>query len=282
MIKEYLNQPYPFQINKWKSIVSISLFIGLFMLIFQPFGLSNVTGYKSLFCLGYGFVTFIIMIVNIIFFQSLFKNWFDNKPWTVFKQISWLIWIIFSIGLGNFIYTSIFSLHWNWQAFVWFQFFTLAVGLIPIIILTIVNQNRLLAENLKSANELNNSLNPKVKDGNELVTFLADNEKDHIVIELLNLIYIESTGNYIKIFYVKENQLKNELMRSTLRSAELQLEQFPFILKCHRAFLVNANKIIQVKGNSQGLRLVLKDIETEIPVSRNFSKSLKEKLKSIQ
>ena len=283
MLKEYLNQPYPSQVNKWKLIVSISLFIGLFMLVFQPFGLSQVTGtYKSIFCLGYGFVTLLVMVINLVLIQNLFKNWFENKSWTVLKQICWLTWIIFSIGLGNFLYTSIFSLHWSWKAFIWFQLFTLAVGLIPIVVLTIVNQNRLLAENLKSAQEFNNNLNPKVReDGKELVTFLADNEKDRFVIELSNLLYIESTGNYIEIYYCKENKLKNEVLRSTLKRTELQLECHPLIIKCHRAFLINATKIIQVKGNSQGLRLALENTQTEIPVSRNFSKSLKDKLNSL-
>jgi DNA-binding LytR/AlgR family response regulator len=280
MIKKYLNQPYPLHVNKLKLIGSISLFIGVFMLIFQPFGLSKYTGpHKSLLCLGYGFVTMIAMIINILLIQSLFKNWFDNKRWTVIKQISWLTWIIFSIGIGNFIYTSIISSHWSWQAFVSFQFFTLAVGLIPIVALTIINQNRLLAINLKSAQEFNNSLNLKTVDvGIELITLIADNEKDRFEIELSKLLYIESIGNYIEVNYSKENQLKTVLLRSTLKRTELQLNSITSIIKCHRAFLVNSSKIEHVKGNSQGLRLILEQCETEIPVSRNFSKSLKDKL----
>lgn len=284
MIKEYLKQPYPFQFRKWNTIISISLFIGLFMLIFQPFGLSQVRGaYKSVFCLGYGVVTMIVLIIDIIFIQHLFKSWFNNKGWTVLKQIVWLSWIIFSIGLGNFFYTSIFSLHWSWSAFLYFQLFTLAVGIIPIVAITIINQNRLLTENLKSAQEFNNSLKNEHKSSeDEFITLLADNEKDRFAIELSDLLYIESTGNYIEIYYSKENQLKNVLLRSTLKRTELQLENHPSIIKCHRAFLVNVTKIVEVKGNSQGLRLVLENIDTEIPVSRNFSKNLKEKLNSLQ
>lgn len=254
------------------------------MLIFQPFGLSQVKGtYKSVFCLGYGVVSMIVMIIDIVIIQHLFKSWFNNKGWTVLKQIVWLTWIIFSIGLGNFIYTSIFSLLWSWSAFLFFQLTTLAVGLIPIVTLTIINQNRLLTENLKSAQEFNNSLNKEHKNtDDELITLLADNEKDRFVIELSNLIYIESTGNYIEIYYSKVNQLKNVLLRSTLKRTELQLENHASIIKCHRAFLVNASKIVEVKGNSQGLRLALKHTDTEIPVSRNFSKELKDKLNSLQ
>jgi len=284
MIKEYLNQPYPLQVNKWKLIVSISLFIGLFMLIFKPFGLSQNTGpLKDILCLGYGFVSFIVMVLNIVVIQQLFKNWFDNKRWTVLKQISWLTWIIFSIGLGNFVYTSLFSLRWSFQAFAYFQLFTIAVGIIPIVVLTIIKQNSLLAENLKSAQEFNNSLHTEKQSAeNETITLVADNEKDRFVIELSELLYIESTGNYIDVYFFKENRLKSMLLRSTLKRTESQLESHELMIKCHRAFLVNATKIKQVKGNSQGLRLSLKHTETEIPVSRNFARNLKEKLNTFQ
>jgi DNA-binding LytR/AlgR family response regulator len=112
----------------------------------------------------------------------------------------------------------------------------------------------------------------------QIIFLIADNDKDKLEIELSNLLYIESTGNYIEVFYIKEDKLKNTLLRSTLKRTELQLEKYPSLAKCHRAFLVNISKIVQVKGNSQGLKLVLKNTETEIPVSRNFSKNLKDKI----
>ena len=284
MIREYLKQPYPLHANKWRLILFISIFVGLFMLVFQPFGLSQVTGeFRYLFCFGYGAVTMIMMIVDMIVIQYLFRKQFDYKQWTVQKQLIWLCWIIFSVGLGNFIYTSVFSMHWNWEEFFYFQLVTLAVGLIPILVLTIINQNRRLAENLKLAKEFNNNLKNKYKAaGNDLVALVAENEKDSLQLELSSLLYIESTGNYIDINYLKDGVLKNTLLRSTLKHSEQQLEKFNSVLKCHRAFLVNVSCIAEVKGNSQGLRLALKHTETEIPVSRNFSKSLKEKLNSLR
>jgi hypothetical protein len=67
MIKDYLNQPYPQIVSKWKVIILISLFIALFMLIFQPFGLSAFQGsYKALIIAGYGCVTFVILAFNLV------------------------------------------------------------------------------------------------------------------------------------------------------------------------------------------------------------------------
>jgi DNA-binding LytR/AlgR family response regulator len=155
------------------------------------------------------------------------------------------------------------------------------VGIIPVVVLTIVRQNLKLSQNLKSAQEFNSNLN-REKDvrEDERICLIADNEKDRFETGLSNLIYIESTGNYIEIFYVLDDKLKNTLLRSTLKRTGEQLQQYTSIVKCHRAFLVNIDKIRLVKGNSQGLRLALINTETEIPVSRNYTKDLKDKFNS--
>lgn len=280
MLKQYLNQPYPTHSDKWKTAMTISLFVGLFMLIFQPFGLSNYHGsHKALLCMGYGLVTLVAVMLNTAIVQPLFKSWFASHKWTVLKQIVWLGWIIFSIGLGNFIYTAGFFSMWSIKTLFYFQFFTVAVGLMPIIALTILNQNRLLAQNLKSAQEFNNQLKPtNTHTQQQSVTLVADNDKDNYQFNLSALLYIESIGNYIEIHLHADDEPKKTILRSSLKRIEAQLEACNDVVKCHRAFLVNTNNIQTVKGNSQGLRLALKHTGTEIPVSRNLARSLKEKI----
>jgi hypothetical protein len=282
MIKEYINKPYPQFESKWKLIISISLFIALFMLIFQPFGLSDYhNSDKILITAGYGCLTFVILIINLFVVSPLLRKWFNAKSWTVIKQIFWLIWIIFTIGLGNYLYTSLIFSFWSLYGLLVFQVYTLLVGIIPIVVLTILLQNILLTQNLKSARDFNSSLINKddILD-KQIICLIADNLKDKFEVELSNLLYIESTGNYIEIFYVKDDKLKNTILRCTLKRTEIQLETYPSLVKCHRAFLININKIIHAKGNSQGLKLILKNTEKEIPVSRNLSKSLKDKISS--
>ena len=252
------------------------------MLIFQPFGLSDYhNSDKILITAGYGCLTFVILIINLFVVSPLLRKWFNAKSWTVIKQIFWLIWIIFTIGLGNYLYTSIIFSFWSLYGLLVFQVYTLLVGIIPIVVLTILLQNILLTQNLKSARDFNSSLINKddILD-KQIICLIADNLKDKFEVELSNLLYIESTGNYIEIFYIKDDKLKNTILRSALKLTELQLETYPSLVKCHRAFLININKIIHAKGNSQGLKLILKNTEKEIPVSRNLSKSLKDKISS--
>ena len=278
MIKQYLQQPYPLYEKRWNIIVAISLFISFFMLFFQPFGLSAFeSNYRLYFEIGYGVVTFLVLLIDLFVFPLLFKKTFKFQQWTVLKQIIWQVWILVSIGIVNFLYSSFFlSFSNNLKAFLYFQFYTLVVGIMPVVVVTVINQNRLLAENLKIANEYNNDFTAKTDNApdNEKVSLVAENSKDRLEVNSSDLIYITSTGNYIQAFYQKENELKSIVLRNTLKQTEDQLKENHSMIKCHRAFLVNKNKIVRVKGNSQGLRLVLEGTDEEIPVSRNLSKSL--------
>ncbi len=58
---EFIRQPYPTIENKWKIIVSIGLFITIFMLLFQPFGLQTYSNQIKYYILsGYGLGFFIV------------------------------------------------------------------------------------------------------------------------------------------------------------------------------------------------------------------------------
>jgi DNA-binding LytR/AlgR family response regulator len=280
MIRQYLDQPYPQVENRWKLIVLISLFVSIFMFVFQPFGLSQFrSAYKPLILLGYGGVTFVVLVINIFGITSLLRRWFKLKTWTVKKQIIWLIWIVFTIGLGNYFYSTLRFSFWGWQSLVKFQIFTVLVGIIPIVVITIVEQNIKLKQNLSSAHEINQNIKPQsLTQKAEIVTIITDNKKDKFEIDISNLLYIESTGNYIEIFYELNDMVKKTLLRCTIKRIENQLSQYPNLFKCHRAYLVNTSKIVQVKGNSQGLKLLLKNSEVEIPVSRSLSNGLKSQL----
>lgn len=280
MIKDFLRQPYPYsEHNKWRVIIFVSCFITVFVGIFQPIGLREYhSTYKFLVIVGYGIVGFVITFLNLFAIPFLFKNLFDGKKWTVIKQILWLSWILFTIGIVNFLYSSyLFPMFWSLKGFFIFQFFTLVIGIIPIVIITIINQNMKLAYNLKQASEFNlkiEAIRGNIDHG-QTVCMIADNEKDKFEIRLTNLIYIEAVGNYVQIYYLKEGGIKNVLLRSSLKRLELQLVEFSSLVRCHRAFIVNMNQIDKVTGNSQGLKLSLKKSDIEIPVSRNYSKELK-------
>lgn len=281
-----LNHPYPAPTfhSHWRSTISISLFVSSFLLLFQPFGLNELTSStKYLFMAGYGLVTFAILSLDNLLFRAVLRTQKKQTIWTVKKQILLLITILFTIGVGNFFYSAwLLQFHNLLIGFLVFQFFTVAVGMIPVIIITLLNENIKNKAYIKQADILNANFPSmhKMEEPERTISLSDDNEKTQFVIPASNFLFAESTGNYLKIFYIKEEAVKSTLLRTTLTKAESQLENHSKIMKCHRAFLINIENIEHVKGNAQGLKLQLKYMDEEIPVSRNFTKDFRDRIEA--
>ncbi len=281
---KYLRSPYPIASNKWKIIASVSLFVSLFILLFQPFGLQYMgSRYRTLILIGYGAVTFIIMVVNLIFIEAVFRRTFSEKKWTIGKQIVWLMWMLFSIGLGNYIYSVMVipAIHKSFQSLLIFQGFTLAIGIFPVTLITVITHTVLLKINLQSALKLKENIYPesKAKDqGERALELTNENGKDRLKVFLDSLVFIESTGNYITIYWSENDKQEKKLLRNTLKDIGEQVSAFPNIFRCHRAYLVNLHKIEDVKGNAQGYQLRVSGSDSIIPVSRNYIPSFNQAL----
>jgi len=282
-LKNYLKQPFPKAESKWRITIFISLFIALFLIVFEPFNINLFESNQKIFILaGYGLITFIALIINLFLIEAIFPTFFDEKNWTLWKDFAWLIWIIFTIGLGNALYTYyIFGFKFNLQAIIKFQLITLIVSTFPITILLITKQKYLQNKNQGTATDFNKIIeHPKVfSASNQMIHFYAENEKDFIEFNINDFYFIESSGNYIEINILKDGKIIRKTFRSTLKRALEFFKTNPEIIQCHRAFIVNSAKITNAKGNSQGLILHLENCDYEVPVSRNYVDLVRNQIK---
>ena len=104
---------------------------------------------------------------------------------------------------------------------------------------------------------------------------LAETDGTFHIIREQGRIYVEAEGNYVKIVYRKNEKCTQKMLRATMKQVEEVSRPFSYIVKSHRAFLVNLCAVSKVSGNSQGYRLFLYDCEDSIPVSRAYSKEVK-------
>ena len=107
----------------------------------------------------------------------------------------------------------------------------------------------------------------------------AENNKDTFELKAESLLYIESINNYCELVSYENNALKKQLIRSTLKRIESQINGSS-LLRCHRAFIVNLHFVSHIDGNAQGYRISLKGAEKIIPVSRQYGKAILERLKN--
>jgi len=89
--------------------------------------------------------------------------------------------------------------------------------------------------------------------------------EDHVVLKnkvkiyLKELIYVKADDHYLELYTNK----KKEFMRGKL--SEILDDLPPNFVKCHRSYIINKNFVKQV-----GVRFVVMEDHTEIPISRNF------------
>ncbi len=269
---KFLNKPYPFTDDlkhNTKVILFISLGVLAFLLIFQPIEISTLSK-KDIFYLvtGLAISTFLTLSVNLLVLPSLFPKAFDSNKWNIKKEIFWNLWILLAISSSDFFFYSklVGILDIGFSDIVKI----ILLGILPVAVLIVINQERLLRSHLRSAQQMNKRLleNKQLKE--ELIPFESDYKKDKLIIKAGSLILIKSADNYIEVFFESNGTMKNQMIRSTLNQAEELLKKFDFIMRCHRSFIVNIDRIKEIKGNSQGYKIFFENIDFPALVSQKY------------
>ncbi|MDP3437292.1 MAG: LytTR family DNA-binding domain-containing protein [Bacteroidales bacterium] len=91
-----------------------------------------------------------------------------------------------------------------------------------------------------------------------------------------DLLYIESSENYVVINYSSKGKIKRYLLRNTLKNIEGALERSR-IIRCHRSYLVNLERAKVIRRDKEGLFIELdSDGVIDIPVSKSYQKKVSE------
>ncbi len=275
-----LHQAYPFK-SSLKShglqAFYFGLFIFIFLVIFQPFGLQQYQNpNKTPILAGYGLLTSICMMGSNLLFSFLFPAWYSRKTWTVGKNILYVLWVFFLIGICNWLYSSaiIFGEYSLYTLFI-FQALTLVIGIFPITISTFIIYFKRLKEALKDAQSLNQNIHTQQSSDKQILQIPSQNKSEQVHLALDKLHYIKAIENYVEI----GTDTEKIIVRNTLKAIEQSLSDYPQIKRCHRSYLVNLHHIASFSGNAQGLSLQFKtEGLEEIPVSRAFVPEIKANL----
>ncbi len=288
-LTELLHSPYPALCQRWKTVLIPSVIIFLIIYLLQPFGIAQIhNAHKFLILLGYGMVTGMALGVFVYVLPALFPNYYNEQRWTLGKQLLNILMNCVLIAVGNWLYTSwLYGLEPSWYLLLVCMLWVAILAPFPTTIFLMWNRNLLLARNLKEATEMNFYLSKKIvsedrnhtpeeEDCSKALIF-SGGTKEVLEVKADNFLYAEAEGNYVKVtcYSVKDGKVVQKLLRVTMKQAEETIANYSYIIRCHRAFLVNVRKVVKVEGNSQGYRLRLEGCEEEVPVSRAYAKEMK-------
>jgi len=132
---------------------------------------------------------------------------------------------------------------------------------------------------LESEQKMLRSQLPEEKETEKII--IHGDSRESLIVNPLDIMYVESVGNYLSIVYFNDSELCQKRLRSSLKEIEETLEAFPFMVHIHRAFLVNINFITQVSGNSAGYKISLFSTDRILPVSKANVNLFREKIKEL-
>lgn len=250
--------------DRYLLVVVVFVFSMIFLNVFQPFNIarwySDSGIIKFLRLTSYGFVIALVFL----FTQFPLRRIFRIEQFTVKTYLVWLTIEIMLINLiyiilygnpiGNFKNDILFSLKYTLMS-IWLPY-TFAILII------LFRKNRAEISSLKS-------VLPKPAADN-LIVFKDENNKIKFSVLAKDLLLIESTDNYVSVFYYLDNKVQRTLLRNTLKNLGDMLRQNT-IVRCHRSFMVNPANVEFMQKNGKRLTLKIKHYEKQIPVSENYS-----------
>ena len=293
--------------TRWLFCISGGVYLNLFILFFEPYS-KEIFAYDSpvyyQFVFG-GIVTVVFSLTGIAlphFFPRFFiAPYFTAARFFVWYFLSGLLCHIPSFFYDNWLAHKANS--WSWFAVYEFQYAipTLIFISIPFFLTLyfIFTKNEDVVANTVEQNDNTPTradaaeqpvIESKIEDltiekeAPQYKSVLADgslqlkNASGKTVFETseAQLVYITAANNYVEIFYLNEGQtLTRMLLRQTLIEIENQLVTGNnAFCRCHKAYIINKEKIISVTGNAKGYQLILRGCEKPIPVSRKKNDNL--------
>lgn len=278
-LNAFLQQPAPVGQKPWLIIVAVTLIV--FFLLSMLVNVSE-SAMRWKVITGFTAVTAAVTALWAYGFPAIFKHFYSPQNWVLWKMLVNNLIIIMLITIGNVLFHFyLFDVPEGkgFAVFLSYIYLTSLIGLLPATVATLIVSNSALKRNLQESRGMNEQLHARASVSDttpptpsmpaEKIT-LSGSTRETVEISPDDLLYIEASANYLLINYLLDGKVKEKQIRSTIARQEEALAAYPYIIRCHRAFIVNTSYIKGFNGNAQGLQLTLDHSSATIPVSRSY------------
>lgn len=258
--------------NTILQVLFATLFAYIFINIYRPFGSGewyNISSAEFIFYSGLLVIAgMLVVLLSRVFLMFLIKK---KKPVTIRYYILMIAGEILLMA-AMYAFLEKFTMH-DPRSF-GFLFYLALQNTALILLIPYVISLLFFAWKEKSIS-LNNLLN-QVRHSSNFISFHDDKGILRISLKLEDLLFLESSDNYVSIKYLHNNQLKSVLIRNTLKNIEKTFENST-LLRCHRSYIVNTKRVGMVKKEGTAMKLLIESPNNEkIPVSRGYQTIVKD------
>lgn len=290
------------QISFFTSIYEkllIPLFISLFLFILSvsltPKGTENFLNIEFTDIdkatqnnfIDYSLIIFIVLVFYC-FITPVFINRFTNKfKWTIKKILIYFIINIATICLVDVIYFYIVT----GEKILFLRFLTLyledfyqalLLAIVPGFLCIYWLEKKYLKTEITRIKNI--VYVPDLSQGNlnNNIVLKSANNKTEVVFTPTNLLLIKTEGNYCHIFYQMNETLKKKMLRNTLKNIEKMLSDYTQIVKCHKSYLINLQKVTEIQKTEARYFLYIEGQDLKVPISRHLTREILDKLSPLK
>jgi len=262
-----LKIPYP-KVS-FKTFFKVMLLIGLsvvfILTVLQPFGTAGFKHeYKILLLSGYGIVIFLVGIIYYWIVELIISSRMKDR-WTIVHEVLYLFANVLMSLVGCYLYYGlVLSSKLSLNRFFEFLLLSGSVAILPVGAYLLYIYGKF--KEVRYLDNLTNSIEDTI-DKKDEIKLTGSNEKEKLVVNADNLLYVKSNDNYVIIYMLEDGKLSKKMLRNTLNKInDLTGEK---LIKCHRSYLVNTSKIVDIEGNITNSKLSILGSDQKIPVSRS-------------
>jgi len=265
-------KPIPQYLIDRRNILNVILFTALFALVFiniySPFGSDQWFDLTKLQFFSFSSLVILLGVLVVVVSRIIMYYVCKKSTITIFQFLLWIVAEVLAMALFYALFEKL-ALH-DKRAFTYLVKIsaqtTALVLLLPYSVAWLYlswrdkkEQIRILAEGIPASDATP-----------DMIAFYDDKAILKFSVKKDNLLYLEASENYITIFYLNKGKVFKYLLRATMKKME---ENFAGtgVLRCHRSYMVNFEKVKVIRKDKEGLKLAL-DIPDvmDIPISKSF------------
>jgi len=291
-LKTFYNQQFIYlnsSNNKRVYILSSTFFVLIFLILFQPYGISeelfspiNTKKNIALFFLSVGICVFLSLSFSQFVLRRLlnFENVSNIKYALYFLiEIFFLILIrfCFSFFTPNLGDDFVDELNIYFQIIMFFK--ALIIILFPFLgtIIYVLIEN--LSSEIKVLQSKIHQFQTVYKSSkNDKLLICDENNNLELKLDLKNFLFAESSNQYVLIHYLENEVKKKHIVRTRLKTIIENFKKFP-IEQCHRSFAINLLSVKTfIKKEGKTFLIMGNSNELIIPVSKSFLDNIKNRM----
>jgi hypothetical protein len=269
-------KPIPPYLNEKQNIFRLILFTSIFALIFiniySPFGVDKWFRLTNLEFLTYSSLVIlagvlIVVISRVIMFQVCKRHLIN-----VWQYLLWIFTEVLFMAMFYALFEKIFLDDYR----VFSDLVKLSARNTALVLLLPYSVLWLYFSWKDKKDQIDRLADIQSFPSNtrNMIPFYDDKGILKFSIKKENLLYLESAENYVNICYLNKGKVSKYLLRDTLKKIEEKFSGTE-IIRCHRSYMVNFDKVKVIKKDKDGLKLELENpSETDIPVSKTYVNSV--------